>query len=50
MNRASAASMLDRSPAVIRQLDAVMGAEVTGLDVSLRLQLEAKRRLEDAFN
>ncbi len=50
MNRASAASMLDRSPAVIRQLDAVMGAEVTGLDVSRRLPREEKRRLEDAFN
>ncbi len=50
MNHASAAALLDRSSVVIRPLDAVMGAEVIGLDVSRRMPPAEKRRLEDAFN
>lgn len=39
-----------RPSIVIRPIDPVMGAEVTGLDASRPLSTDAKSRLEDAFN
>jgi alpha-ketoglutarate-dependent taurine dioxygenase len=51
MNQTSRTVTLERpSPVIIRPLDPVMGAEVTGVDVSRPLSREAKHRLEDAFN